>query len=68
MLPQHFRFVALAVATSALSTPAIAEISPLPKIAWYGTLETGLQVAANSNRPILLVSGAPHCHGVPGIW
>lgn len=39
-----------------------------PRIAWYGTLESGLAAAKRSGRPILLISGAPHCHGVSGIW
>jgi len=38
------------------------------RIAWYGTLKSGLAEATRSQRPILLVSGAPHCHGVSGIW
>ncbi|MDA1013310.1 MAG: hypothetical protein O3A00_02530 [Planctomycetota bacterium] len=37
-------------------------------IAWYGTWETGLKAAKASGRPILLVSAAPHCHGISGIW
>ena len=39
-----------------------------PRIGWYGTLESGLAAAKRTGRPILLVSGAPHCHGVSGIW
>jgi len=38
------------------------------RIAWYGTLDSGLAEAQRSGRPILLVSGAPQCLGVPGIW
>ena len=39
-----------------------------PRIAWHGTLAAGLAEAKQSGRPILLVSGAPQCLGVPGIW
>ena len=39
-----------------------------PKIAWYGQLKDGLAEAKRSNRPILLVSAAPQCEAVPGIW
>ena len=39
-----------------------------PVIAWYGTLDRGLAEAKRSQRPILLVSAAPQCLGVPGIW
>lgn len=39
-----------------------------PKIAWYPTLEAGLEEAERSNRPILFTSAAPQCLGVSGIW
>jgi acid phosphatase class B len=39
-----------------------------PKIAYYGTLQSGLEEAKRSGRPIMFVSAAPHCHGVSGIW
>jgi len=38
------------------------------EIAWYGTWEGGLAEAAASQRPILLMSAAPQCRGVPGMW
>ena len=38
------------------------------RIAWYGTLELGRAAAERTGRPILLVSGAPHCGAVPGVW
>ncbi len=38
------------------------------RIAWYGTLELGRAAAKKTGRPILLVAGAPHCGGVPGVW
>ncbi|MFT7485764.1 MAG: hypothetical protein ACI9F9_001614 [Candidatus Paceibacteria bacterium] len=38
------------------------------RIAWFGTLEPALAAAKQTGRPILLVSGAPACHDVPGIW
>jgi hypothetical protein len=42
--------------------------SPAGGIQWFATWESGLRAAQQSNRPILLVSAAPHCAGVPGIW
>ena len=39
-----------------------------PRIAYFGTLKSGLAEAERSGRPLLLVSGAPHCLGVPGVW
>jgi len=41
---------------------------PTARIAWYGQLAVGLAEAQRTGRPILLVSGAPQCHGVPGVW
>ena len=39
-----------------------------PKIAWFGTWQGGLAEARRTRRPILLVSAAPQCHSVTGIW
>ena len=59
------------VSTTILSLVAattVAQEAAPPRIAWYGTLESGLAEAQRSGRPILFVSGAPQCLGVPGIW
>ena len=48
--------------------PLHAEENPPARIAWYGDLQKGLAEAKRSVRPILLVSGAPSCLGVPGVW
>jgi hypothetical protein len=37
-------------------------------IIWYGNLKEGLQVAKDTDRPIFLLSAAPQCAGVPGMW
>jgi Spy/CpxP family protein refolding chaperone len=37
-------------------------------IQWFATWESGIREARRSGRPILLVSAAPHCAGVPGVW
>ena len=37
-------------------------------IAWFGTLKSALAEAARTGRPILLISAAPHCHNVSGLW
>ena len=52
----------------AAGTLARAEENPVPRIAWYGNLADGLAEAERSSRPILLISGAPACLGVPGVW
>ena len=38
------------------------------KIAWHGTWKGGLAEARRTGRPIMLVSAAPQCHAVPGVW
>lgn len=45
-----------------------ARMSTDPAIQWFATLESGLKEAQRSGRPILLVSAAPHCAGIPGVW
>ncbi len=37
-------------------------------IQWFGTWEIGQREAIATDRPILLVSAAPHCAGVSGTW
>jgi len=39
-----------------------------PRIAWYATLDSALEEAKRSQRPILFTSAAPNCTGVSGIW
>ena len=51
-----------------LVQPLAAEPNPAPRIAWHGNLAEGLAEARQSGRPILLVSGAPACLGIPGVW
>ncbi|NNE01369.1 MAG: hypothetical protein HKN47_28985 [Pirellulaceae bacterium] len=49
-----------------------ATVSPLPVgesgIAWYSTWETASKEAIRSNRPILFISAASQCGGVPGVF
>lgn len=37
-------------------------------IQWFATLERGLAEAKATGKPIMLLSAAPHCGGVSGIW
>jgi len=48
--------------------PGLVEPVKGDHIAWFGTWEAGLAEAQRTKRPILLVSAAPHCHNVPGVW
>ena len=50
--------------------PALAQTGQgLPEgIVWYGVLKDGLEQARQTERPILLLSAAPQCAGVPGMW
>ena len=38
------------------------------RIAWFGTLDGARAVAKREKRPILIISGAPFCRAVPGVW
>ncbi len=38
------------------------------RIAWYGTLKAARAEANRTGKPILFVSGAPHCGLTPGVW
>ena len=58
---------ALAIALPPAGWPRDARDGEAP-IAWYPTWERGLRAAKSSGRPILLVSAAPQCHGIPGLW
>jgi Spy/CpxP family protein refolding chaperone len=49
--------------------PPEAKLDTAPKaIAWFTELKQGLAEAKRAGKPILLVSAAPHCAGVSGIW
>ena len=37
-------------------------------IAWFGTWDGALAEAKRTDRPILLMSAAPMCREVPGVW
>ena len=52
--------------TCLLTSIAAAEIPS--GITWYGVLDEGLAEAQRTQRPILLLSAAPQCAGVPGLW
>ena len=41
---------------------------PAGGIQWFATLDSARAEAKRTGRPILLVSAAPHCSGVSGIW
>ncbi len=46
-----------------------SRVGPAPAaIQGFGTWESGLREAERTGKPILLVSAAPHCAGVSGIW
>ncbi|MGV3723852.1 MAG: hypothetical protein ACO1SX_23390 [Actinomycetota bacterium] len=37
-------------------------------IQWFTRLKDGLAEAKRTGRPILFLSAAPSCGGVPGVW
>lgn len=42
--------------------------TPTASIQWYATLDRGLAEAKRTGKPILFLSAAPHCGGIPGMW
>jgi len=64
MNDKHLLVILLSTLWVGLQAPADEQ----PKVIWYGTLKGGLAEAKRSNRPILLLSAAPHCQAVSGIW
>ena len=52
--------------------PKLEKTAPLPadaeKIAWHGTWSEAQAEARRTGRPILLVSAAPHCRNISGVW
>ena len=80
-IAEYCRRLALSVALAVvmLSSSATAQLAPptgasyggsvpnsrkvVPGIAWYGLAE-----AKRTGKPILFITAAPQCRGVPGMW
>ena len=70
------RLVALLLVGSAVAgqdggrppEPGVVKPFDGDRIAWYATWERAKSEAERTGRPILLVSAAPHCHTISGIW
>ena len=76
-------FAAVAIVVM-MSPPAKAQLAPptgpsyggsvpssrkvVSGIAWYGVLKDGLAEAKRTGKPILLITSAAQCNGVPGMW
>jgi hypothetical protein len=48
--------------------PGLVEPVEGDRIAWYGTWEQAKAEAKKCGKPIMLVSAAPHCHHISGVW
>ena len=75
---------AAAALMSMLTTPASGQLRPpegpsfggsvpdsqtvVPGIAWYGVLQDGLAEAERTGKPILFITAAAQCGGIPGMW
>ena len=57
-----------ASATALYDSLGIAREQKDERNAWYTTLDDALAEAKRTNRPLLVQSAAPACHGVPGLW
>ena len=72
------------VIAAVISRPANAQLAPpagatyggsvpsskkvVSGIAWYGVLQDGLDEAKRTGKPILFITAAAQCGGVPGMW
>ena len=72
-----FAAAAAAMITTCGPTASIAGNAPAPAqktaastggIQWFTRLKDGLAEAKRTGRPILFLSAAPSCGGVPGVW
>lgn len=51
------------------SPPSVESTFQYPKsIAWIGTWQAAKAEAERTGKPILLLSAAPQCRGIPGVW
>ena len=51
------------------SSPTKTAANPAPKrITWYTDWGQALEEAGRTGRPLFLMSAAPRCHDVPGLW
>ena len=73
-----------AIAAIAIFSPVNAQLDPptepsfggsVPEsrkvvsgIIWYGILKDGLAEAKRTGKPLLFVTAAPQCGGIPGMW
>jgi hypothetical protein len=69
-MPSFFQVSILATLLIARVVPgaeAAGESVPAG-IQWFATLKSARDEAERTGRPILLISGTPHCAGISGIW
>ena len=51
-----------------LAAIALAEDQAPTRIQWYATWTQAKSEAARLEKPILLISAAPQCRGISGVW
>ena len=77
-------FCAAMIVTAVMSRPVDAQLRPptepsyggsvpgskkvVSGIAWYGVLQDGLDEAKRTGKPILFITAAAQCGGIPGMW
>jgi hypothetical protein len=49
-------------------SPELETVNRDQRVAWYGVWDQALAEAKRTGQPILLMSAAPRCNGVPGMW
>ena len=48
------------------SAPGSKEV--VSGIAWFGVLKDGLKEAKRTGKPVMFLTAAPQCDGIPGMW
>jgi ABC-type sugar transport system substrate-binding protein len=61
-------FLGAGLAPAARAQTASKAPAPAGGIQWFTRLKDGLAEAKRTGKPILFLSAAPSCGGVPGVW
>lgn len=68
MRKPHFILFGVLALVLILGSPASAGETASGGIQWFATWEQAAAEAKRTQRPILLISAAPHCRNISGMW
>ena len=67
-LPAFAASIPLSASQESHALGTLQEAALPERIVWYTDWGQALEQAGRSGRPLFLMSGAPRCHDVPGLW